>query len=197
MIQALNSSQLRDVLVHEMAHIHRHDHVVVLLQRLAGALFWPFPLVWRLNTKIDEAREDVCDNYVLRHTDASQYSRMLLELTERAAPQAIPLAIGLWKCRRKLEQRVTALLDPRRTTGTRLPRLTLCTLAVAFMSIVVLLAGSRIIPTSDVQAAEPSQQAGEEAEAGESGAMRRKRRKSQTGRMPRRNQSRSRTIGQR
>lgn len=164
MIQALDSSQLRDVLVHEMAHIHRRDHMVVLLQRLAGALFWPFPLVWRLNTKIDEAREDVCDNYVLCQTEASQYSRMLLELTERAAPQSIPLAIGLWKCRRKLEQRVTALLDPRRTTGTRLPRLTLCTLVVAFMSIVVLLAGSRIVPTSDVQAAESPQQANEEVE---------------------------------
>ncbi|MBC8291407.1 MAG: M56 family metallopeptidase [Planctomycetes bacterium] len=164
MVRALNASQLRDVLIHEMAHIHRHDHVVVLLQRLTGAIFWPFPLVLRLNAKIDEAREDVCDNYVLRHTDASQYSRMLLELTERAAPpQAIPLAIGLWECRRKLEQRVAALLDPRRTTRTRLPRRTLCTLTVAFMSIAVLLAGSRITPTSDAQAAESQRPAGEEA----------------------------------
>ncbi len=165
MIQALTASQLRDVLIHEMAHIRRNDHVVVLLQRLAGAFFWPFPLVRLLNAKIDQAREDVCDNYVLRSTEASQYSRMLLQLTERAAPQAIPLAIGLWKCRRKLEQRVNSLLDPRRTTGTRLPRLTLCTLAVAFMSIAVLLAGSRIIPTSDVQAAESPQPAGEEVAA--------------------------------
>lgn len=115
---------------------------------------------------IDQAREDVCDNYVLRHSEASQYSRMLLELTERASqPQTIPLAIGLWKCRRKLEQRATSLLDPRRTTGTRLPRLTLYMLAVAFLSIVVLLAGSRINPTSDVQAAESPQPAGEEVES--------------------------------
>jgi beta-lactamase regulating signal transducer with metallopeptidase domain len=166
MIQALSTSQLRDVLIHEMAHIHRHDHVVVLLQRLAGAIFWPFPLVWRLNAKIDEAREDVCDNYVLRNTEASQYSRMLLELTERAAPpQAIPLAIGLWKSRRKLEQRVTALLDPRRTTRTRLPRRTLFTLAAAFALIAVLLAGSRILPTSNAQAADSQQLAGEKVKA--------------------------------
>ena len=164
MTQALNASQFRDVLVHEMAHIHRHDHVVVLLQRLTGAFFWPFPLTWRLNAKIDEAREDVCDNYVLRQTEAPKYSRMLLELTERAAPQMVPLAIGLWKSRRKLEQRVTALLDPRRTTGTRLPRLTRCSLAVAFMSIVVLLAGSRIIP-NDVLAAESARNAGEKTES--------------------------------
>ena len=164
MALTLNAVQLRDILIHEMAHIRRYDHAVVLLQRLVGAFFWPFPLIWRLNTKIDEAREDVCDNYVLRHTEASQYSRMLLDLTERAVPQAIPLAIGLWKCRRNLEQRVAALLDPRRATGTRLPRLTLCTLTVAFMSIVVVLAGSRIIPASDVQAAEPPQPAGEEAQ---------------------------------
>ena len=164
MTLALNASQLRGVLIHETAHIHRHDHVVVLLQRLADAFLWPFPLVWRLNAKIDEAREDVCDNYVLCHTEASQYSRMLLELTERAAPpQAIPLAIGLWKCRRQLEQRVAALLDPRRTTRTRLPRRTLCALTVAFMSVVVLLAGSRITRTSHALAAEPQQPDGGEA----------------------------------
>lgn len=164
MTQTLNASQLRDVLIHETAHIHRRDHVVVLLQRLAGAIFWPFPLVWRLNAKIDEAREDVCDNYVISHTEASQYSRMLLELTERAAtPQAIPLAIGLWKCPRKLEQRVVALLDPRRTTRTQLSRRTLCTLTVAFISIAVLLAGSRITPTNDAVAAESQQPTDEEA----------------------------------
>ena len=166
MALTLNASQLRDMLIHEMAHIRRHDHAVVLLQRLAGAFFWPFPLVWRLNTKIDEAREDVCDNYVLRQTEASQYSRMLLELTERSpAPQAIPLAIGLWKYPRKLEQRIAALLDPRRTIRTQLSRRALCTLAVAFVSIVVLLAGSRFTRTSDVQAAEPPQPAGEEVKA--------------------------------
>lgn len=164
MTRALDASQLRDILIHETAHIHRHDHVVVLLQRLAGTFFWPFPLVWRLNTKINEAREDVCDNYVLRDTEASQYSRMLLELTERAAPPppAIPLAIGLWECRRKLEQRVAALLDPRRTTRTRLPRRTLCAVTVASMSIVVLLAGSRITPTSPVLAAESHRPTGNE-----------------------------------
>lgn len=165
MIQALSASQLRDVLIHELAHIHRHDHVVVLLQRLAGAVFWPFPLVRLLNAKIDQAREDVCDNYVLRHSEASQYSRMLLQITERASlPQAIPLAIGLWTCRRKLEQRVTSLLDPRRTTGTQLPRRTLCTVAVAFMSLVILLAGSRFTPTNDVLAAESPQPANKEVE---------------------------------
>ena len=163
MLLTLNAAQLRDVLIHETAHIHRRDHVVVLMQRLAGAFFWAFPLVWKLNTKIDEAREDICDNYVLRRTKATQYSRMLLELTERTAPsRAIPLAIGLWQFPRKLEQRVTALLDPRRTTTTRLSRLTLATLAVTFMSIIVLLAGLQIIPASNVQAAESQLPTGEE-----------------------------------
>lgn len=165
MIAALNASQFRDVLIHETAHIHRRDHLVVLIQRLAGAVFWPFPLVRRLNTKIDEAREDVCDNYVLRNTEASRYSRMLLELTERAAPQVIPLSIGLRNCRRQLEQRVTALLDPRRKTRTRLPRRTVCTLTVAFVSIAVFLAGARIVPVSYSQAADSGQFAREEAQS--------------------------------
>jgi len=43
--EAISSDSLRDVLVHECAHVLRFDPWVGLVQRLAGALFWPHPLV--------------------------------------------------------------------------------------------------------------------------------------------------------
>src|SRR5262245_47474242 len=43
--ESLTPIQLRDVLIHECAHLRRRDPLVGLLQRLAEVLFWPHPLV--------------------------------------------------------------------------------------------------------------------------------------------------------
>ena len=63
----MTSGQLFQVLLHEAAHIVRRDPLLNLLQILARALFWPHPLVHWLNRRLVQSREDVCDNFVLRH----------------------------------------------------------------------------------------------------------------------------------
>ena len=64
--ESLASDSLRDVLVHECAHVVRLDAWIGLLQRLAGMLFWPHPLVHFASGQLTRSREEVCDNYVLR-----------------------------------------------------------------------------------------------------------------------------------
>ena len=63
----LRGPELADILVHECAHAVCRHQVVGVLQRLAGMLFWPHPLMHMLNRELARAREEVCDNYVLRH----------------------------------------------------------------------------------------------------------------------------------
>jgi beta-lactamase regulating signal transducer with metallopeptidase domain len=119
---SLRPDQLRDVLIHEGAHLRRRDPLVGLLQRLAAALVWPHPLVHWLNRRLDRAREEVCDNHVLRHGSATAYARTLLGLAERlTAGRALP-ALALIDPHGRLEERIAGLLAPGRDRMTRVNR---------------------------------------------------------------------------
>ncbi len=115
--------QLRDVFVHEVAHVIRRDQAILWLQNVAAALFWFHPLVKALNRQLARAREEICDNHVLGTTDAPTYSRTLLSLARLAqSGSPLPAAVGLFTSRWKLEDRVAGLLDERRSRGTCLTR---------------------------------------------------------------------------
>ncbi|MEX0715530.1 MAG: M56 family metallopeptidase [Planctomycetaceae bacterium] len=157
-LKELSEDELFAVLTHETAHIVRRDHVVGLLQRIVEALFWPHPLVHALNRRLSRAREEVCDNHVLRHCDPRTYSVILLRLVERLPRRCAPAsALSFFDHRWKLEDRVAGLLDRRRRGGVgsrrRVPSLT----AAAFAVLAVLLGGLRITEdrAGGASAAEP------------------------------------------
>jgi hypothetical protein len=116
------SPQLVAVLVHEAAHVVRRDPWVRLLQCLAAALYWAHPLVHLLNRRLDQAREEVCDNHVLAYTDPSAYAETLLAVVQLCYP--VPRVEGyltMMPHQYPLERRVAALLEERRDRATRLP----------------------------------------------------------------------------
>ncbi len=80
-ITGLNETQLRAILLHELAHIRRHDYLVNLLQTVVESLLFYHPLVWWLSLQIRIERENCCDDIVLEHCDnRSEYVRALVQL---------------------------------------------------------------------------------------------------------------------
>jgi beta-lactamase regulating signal transducer with metallopeptidase domain len=146
LLKSMTPAELRDVLVHECAHVLRRDSAVGLLQRIALMLFWPYPLMALLNRQLTLAREEVCDNYVLLHVPGPQYAQTLFDLSERIQPLSSNLVqVGLFQHYCPLERRVAGLLDMRRNIMTKINRWAALGLAVVFLSIALLAAGSRIL----------------------------------------------------
>jgi beta-lactamase regulating signal transducer with metallopeptidase domain len=114
-----SQERLRVVLVHECAHIARHDPWVNLAQQVTTVLFWIHPGVHWLNRQIGRAREEICDNFVLGNADPADYAQLLLELAEQCARWRSKIrTLGILGSRWTLENRIAGLLNPERPTST-------------------------------------------------------------------------------
>lgn len=114
----------RDVLLHELAHVKRHDFLTQLVARVACAVYWFHPLVWLAATRLREERERACDDHVLRAgATPSVYASHLFEIARglRAA-RATSLASIAMARPAQLATRLLDVLDARRCRDTLSPR---------------------------------------------------------------------------
>lgn len=90
----LSAEQRRTLLAHELAHFHRRDHWVRLLELLTRALYWWNPLVWWASARLRHVEEECCDAWVLwTLPDASRsYADALIDTIEYLsdAPRSLP-----------------------------------------------------------------------------------------------------------
>ncbi|OYV82214.1 MAG: hypothetical protein B7Z73_17260, partial [Planctomycetia bacterium 21-64-5] len=114
------SLPLRDVLVHELAHLRRRDGWWNLLVRLTEALFFYQTLVWTLARRLKSADEEVCDDYVVQlGGDRGVYARGLLEIAELSSPPVGAAGVAMVSLRSILARRVTRIVDSSRSLSTR------------------------------------------------------------------------------
>ena len=80
LIAEMDAAELRCVLVHELAHIRRRDHLVRWLEWLACTAFWWNPVAWWARRKLRAAEELCCDALALASSQVSPraYARSLL-----------------------------------------------------------------------------------------------------------------------
>lgn len=60
----LPKEQLEALLVHELAHVLRHDFILNLIQEMLRMFFFYHPVTWWLNKVIRDERENCCDDIV-------------------------------------------------------------------------------------------------------------------------------------
>src|SRR5882762_145346 len=133
----------RDVLLHELAHVKRHDFLIQLMAHVACAVYWFHPMVWLAATRLREERERACDDHVLRAgATPSAYASHLLDIARglRAA-RATSLASVAMARPAQLATRLIDVLDTRRCRDT-LSRRSAVPAWIAAIAVVVPLAAA-------------------------------------------------------
>ena len=112
-----SDEQRRDVILHELHHIRRHDCLSQSFAQLACILYWFHPMVWLSARQMRDERERACDDEVLlAGSKASSYASHLLEMARSLrAEQHTAFASVAMARRSQLSDRLIAVLDPKLT----------------------------------------------------------------------------------
>ena len=148
-----SSARREAVLLHELAHVSRHDCLTQTLAAVACALYWPHPLAWIAAARLRVDRELACDDAVLaRGIWARDYARDLLELARALSTPVPRLAVSMAGVG-ELEGRIRSLIDGARSR--RAPSRVTTSVAIVGACVAGVLAA--IVRPAPVAAAAPVQ----------------------------------------
>lgn len=104
--------KLRNILLHEMTHMKRHDILVKWLLILVGAIHWFNPLVYFVRREMNKACELACDESVIKRFDISemqQYGDTLIAVAADSIKK-MPLSITMLEDKKNLKERLGAIM---------------------------------------------------------------------------------------
>jgi GWxTD domain-containing protein len=119
LLAGLPAGHVEAILLHELAHIRRHDYLVNLVQRLVEGLFFYHPAAWWISRVIRAERENCCDDMAVAiRGDAHEYAMALAALEETRWPGREP---ALAATGGSLVKRIRRLLYPKGPIGSWTP----------------------------------------------------------------------------
>ncbi|HWW60307.1 MAG TPA: M56 family metallopeptidase, partial [Thermoanaerobaculia bacterium] len=129
----------RAALLHELAHVARHDALAQLVATLACALYWFHPMVWIAARRLRATAEHASDDRVLdAGMTAADYAAHLLAVAATRC-HGTNFALGM-ACPSNLESRVRAVLDETRERGAASRRMRFAAAALVAVTLVPLAA---------------------------------------------------------
>jgi GWxTD domain-containing protein len=141
LLAGLPAEQIEMILLHELAHIRRHDYLVNMLQAFVEGLMFYNPAVWWISNVIRREREHCCDDIVVAATqNAHAYARALAALEEARGTHG-ELAIA--STGGSLVKRINRLLRPPDVRGFSLMPLAASVVLIAIAAAVL---GARPAP---------------------------------------------------
>jgi beta-lactamase regulating signal transducer with metallopeptidase domain len=139
LLETLSDSELEQIVLHELAHLHRRDDWSNLAQKFIEAVLPIQPAVYWLGHQMSLAREMACDDWVIAATGTPRpYAAALTKVAELSQwRRAGMLVAGAAGTRSQLFRRVRQMLDSTRNAA---PRLMVMPLAAA-LAVVITLTG--------------------------------------------------------
>lgn len=104
--------ELRNILLHEITHMKRHDIFVKWLLIFAGAVHWFNPIVYFARREMDKACELACDESVIKRFDISemqQYGDTLIAVAADSVRKT-PFPAAMFESKENLKERLEAIM---------------------------------------------------------------------------------------
>ena len=113
LLRELSPSELKQIMLHELAHLNRWDDWTNLALQLLKVVFCFHPAVWWIDRRIALEREMACDDAVLAGTsDRHAYAQCLTRLAERTfASRSAALVQAAVSRMRQTTMRVSRILQ--------------------------------------------------------------------------------------
>jgi beta-lactamase regulating signal transducer with metallopeptidase domain len=159
LVAEASATELKHVLLHELAHLHRRDDWTNLVQKLVKALMFFHPLVWWIESRLSLERELACDDAVLSQTESPRiYAQCLARMAEKSyLRRQIALAQAAVSRLNQLSSRVAQILDVQRPKTTQLWKPAIPLVAgFALLCGVSLRQAPALVSFSEAQAANPT-----------------------------------------
>jgi len=84
------------ILLHELCHLRRRDNLLASVHMGVEALFWFYPLIWWLGTRLIAERENACDEAVLASgSDPQTYAQGILKVCQFYLHSPLACASGI------------------------------------------------------------------------------------------------------
>lgn len=113
---AMPPAQIEAILLHELAHVRRHDYLVNLLQTMVEGLLFYHPAIWWISGVVRAEREYCCDDLAVASSGAGgayEYALALAALEAGRSEAGWESAAGMAATGGNLMTRIERLLYPR------------------------------------------------------------------------------------
>lgn len=110
-ISQLSTQQLEAILLHELAHIKRHDYLLNIFQTIGETILFFNPFVWLLSSIIRREREHCCDDLVVAYSnDPLPYAKALATL-ENSQQRSEQLSLSATGHKNQLLNRIKRIME--------------------------------------------------------------------------------------
>ena len=136
---------IEPILLHELAHIKRNDILINWLQILLQVVYFFNPLVWYVNWKIRQLREDACDDMAIAgiRFRRKQYSEKMLRMVKEYGqkPTFAFLVAGFTETKSSTAKRIKRILSNKYRNHPRLTAFSIVFLVIMALVSISLASG--------------------------------------------------------
>jgi uncharacterized protein with GYD domain len=147
LLTGLTHEQMETILLHEIAHIKRHDYLLNIFQRVIEIFLFYHPVTWFLSSYISSQREKCCDDIVVKNSkDPIEYAYALTFIQKQKFITKTNLTMALSGHKKQLFSRIKRLFE--NPTSKRLRKANFGVITVIGIIMLSLFVSASDVPTN-------------------------------------------------